>query len=499
MRRRVRELWVVAAGVLLVAGGLVVVGREAAADDPPRVAAGDTTLRPRDPALRARLEAGERLLWKGPSPQQTLVLSLGPHVLLLERGLRDLDPDVTLRRDGAFLVVEGPATIRRETDRLGSRRLDATTLLSLPWGTPAPSTEAPPVGDSRLQMIEGDASIARGETPDVPVARGEQSALVEKDDAKLNDFAEGKVEVGGSHLTLLEHTSLRVVTIGETSSVVEILGVRLEMTRGTIIEAAFGSLVLNLQQGAAAVSPVGSDTTSLPNIVLTHLDPGTGIRTTTTVRLQAGQELGVSPTGAWTTPNSASPVEIVVTLTVPVFENGVVVGSREITSYQGTTPVGTGPTVPVLVDAIARVMASSNQETIGPLMEAVTHGTSVTDLGLADLVSQHTGDPALVAAMGGVVDALGTSQPDVDGPSGSVSSGGASSDGDTEEEDEVIVYFNGSTSSVPGDGLGGPGAFANNSEETPDSIENERSQNSSGSSTSNTGTVSPASTASFLR
>ncbi len=542
MDTRLKDVTFLAAGALVVYAGLAFMDRRAGADEPPPSAPqGELWALASDAAaLQARLEAGERLTWKGPAHRQTLVLRLGQHALLLERGLRDLQAEVSVRREGALLVVEGPATLRREQDKVGARQLDATTLLGLPWGAP-PDTNQPPAveGDSRLQMIEGDASIARPAAPSaVSVNTGEQAPLVEKDTANLNEFAEGKVEVGGSELTLLEHTSLRVLSIGETSSVVEVLGVQLELQRGTIIEAAFGSLVLNIRRGAAIVRPGSAP--EIPQIRITNVDPGTGIMTTTTVTLAPGQEFGAGPTGVWSTPGSASPVQVSVTLSVPVYdEAGNVIGRETVTSFEGQAPVGTAATVPVLVDAIARVMATSDPTTVGPLVEALANGTSVDDLGLASLVTNYTGDPALVAAMTAALNQLGTgtSSGGAPGGEGTASTGGEGSgettssggDGSTSSGGEGSGETtssggdgSGETTSSGGDGSGdttssggggtttievffvsGGTSTANRIGSTPQSIDQVNSQNSTGKNTiidnggSTTGTVSPTSSAAF--
>lgn len=385
----------------------------------------------RDPSLRSKLEAGVRFAWKGPAHSPALVLRIENHVLVLERGLRDIDPTVTLRRDGALLLVEGPATIRRETDHDGGRTLDATTLLGLPWGAPPPAAPFDPSLESRLQMVEGDASIAHPTSAAVNVARGEQAPLVEKNAADLHEFAEGKVELGGSKLTLLEHTSLRVVSIGPKSSVVEVLGVRLEMTRGTVIEAAFGSVELNLLTGTAIVS-AGEGEGSLPKIVITNLDPGTGILTTTTVQLVRGQELGVNAQGAYTTPNSSSPVAITVALSAPVFDaQGNPIGRAEISSFSGAAPVGNAPAMPVLLDAIARVVAGANPAQLQSIMTAVQNGVSVTDLGLVALA--NTADPALQTQLQGLLAQVGSNDTSTQQQQASSNQGSGQSESQTSE------------------------------------------------------------------
>lgn len=524
MDRRLKDWGLVAVGALVVYAGVALVEGTATAGEP---TTGDLLAVAGDPAaLQARLEAGERLVWSGPAHRQTMVLRLGQGVVLLERGLRHLDAQVGLRRDGAFLVVEGPATVRREQDAEGARRMDASTLLGLPWGAP-PDTAPPaaPPSDSRLQMIEGDASIARVAAPAaVSVNKGGEAPLVERDKADLGEFAEGKVEVGGSQLTLLEHTNLRVLSIGPTSSVVEVLGVQLELQRGTIIEAAFGSLVLNIQRGAATVRPGSAP--QIPEIRITNLDPGTGILTVTTVQLAPGQEFGAGPTGVWTTPGSASPISVTVTLSVPVYDaDGQVVGRETVTTFQGQAPVGTAPPVPVLVDAIARVMASGDPAAVGPMVEALTNGTSVTELGLASLVTNYTGDPDLVDVMQGALAHLGTAgsrggspseedAPGEDGEGGTstTSSGGGGSEppaghgGEDDEADARTIEIFFTYSSVPGDGLVGGVLFAQGNP-PPQSIDHSNSQNSTGTNTiigggNNTGgntggSVTPTSSASF--
>lgn len=410
-----------AAGVLILVAALLGLPGRAGAEEPQ-----DLRALARDPSLQTRLEAGERLVWPAPAHRPVLVLSLGPHVLLLERNLRDEQREVAIRREGAFLVVDGPASLRREQDPEGTRRLDVTTLLGLPWGAPPPAPP-PPADSSHLQMIEGDASIVRDAAPEGPkdpgaaapapvsVNQGQQAPLVERDDARLGELAEGKVEVGGSKLTLLEHTSMRVVSIGQDESVVEVLGVRLKMKRGSVIDAAFGSLVLYLVQGELAVSPGGP---TVPTIKIVNIDPGTGIETTTTVQLQAGQELGVGPTGSWTTAASASPVSVEVSMSAPVYNAaGQVIGRQTVTTFQGVAPAG-GPSAPVLVSSIAQVMASANPLELSTLMAAVTHGVSVTELGLAKLAAGTT-TPALAKVMNSVLAQLGTAlQPGATGING---------------------------------------------------------------------------------
>lgn len=490
MDRRVKDAAFLLAGAVVVYAGLAFMERRAVADEPPpspAQAQGDLWALANDAALQARLEAGERLTWKGPAHRQTLVLRLGQHTLLLERGLRDLEAEVSVRREGALLVVEGPATLRREADKVGARQLDVTTLLGLAWGAP-PVTAEPPAaeGDSRLQMIEGGASISRPAVEtDVSVNSGEQAPLIEKDAANLGEFAEGKVDVGGSQLTLLEHTSLRVLSIGETSSVVEVLGVQLELQRGTIIEAAFGSLVLNIRQGAAIVRP--GSAAEIPQIRITNVDPGTGIMTTTTVTLAPGQEFGAGPTGVWSTPGSASPVSVSVTLSVPVYdEAGNVVGRETVTSFEGQAPVGTTTTVPVLVDAIARVMATADPATVGPLVAALANGASVDDLGLASLVTNYTGDPTLVAAMTEALGQLGT----------------GSSSGDTTSTDDTTSTESTDDTTDEGSGEGTVTievffSSANRIASVPQSIDQTNSQNSTGTNTIITGSVTPTSSAAF--
>lgn len=481
MHTSVKDAAFLIAGAVVVCAGVAFMERRAAADEPPPPSAAQAdlwALAGDAAALQARLEQGERLTWKGPAHRQTLVLRLGQHTLLLERGLRDLEAEVSVRREGAFLVVEGPAALRREQDKTGARRLDATTLLGLPWGAPPDTAEPAAEGGSHLQMIEGDASISRPAVEtDVSVSSGEQAPLIEKDAANLGEFAEGKVDVGGSQLTLLEHTSLRVLSIGETSSVVEVLGVQLELQRGTIIEAAFGSLVLNIRRGAAIVRP--GSAAQIPQIRITNVDPGTGIMTTTTVTLAPGQEFGAGPTGVWTTPGSASPVSVSVTLSVPVYDAaGNVVGRETVTSFQGQAPVGTTTTVPVLVDAIARVMATASPEMVGPLVAALANGTSVDDLGLASLVANYTGDPALVAAMTEALGQVGT---------GSSSSGSTTSTDDTTSNDDDPDEEGTVTIEV----------FFTRSGSTPQSIDQVNSQNSTGTNTIITRTVTPTSSAAF--
>lgn len=449
----------VAAGALAVFVGLCAVDGMASADEPP-VPTADLRQLADDPvALRARLEAGERLSWQGPAHLPTLVLPLNGQLVLLERGLRDLDALVSLRREGAFLVVEGPATLRRERDTGGARRLDAAGLLGLPWtgSTQAPPAAAPvPPDGSHLEMVEGDASIARvgTESAAVNVNRGEQAPLIERDAALLGEFAEGNVDVGGSTLTLLEHTSLRVLSIGETSSVVEVLGVELELQRGTVISAAFGSLVLNILRGAATVRPGTAAEGS--EIRITNVDPGTGIETTTTIKLAPGQEFGVSPTGVWTTSSSSSPVSVTVTMSVPTYgPNGEVVGRETVTTYDGQAPVGSGPSVPVLVDAIVRVMGSAAPDQVGPLVKALQNGQSVTDLGLQSLVTNYVQDPDVANSAQGALSHLGSRD-----SSSNESDDGAGPDdlagGDDDDDDDdggprtITVFFTDSLSNLEG-------------------------------------------------
>ena len=120
---------------------------------------------------------------------------------------------------------------------------------------PAPAPAAKPAGPlSSLRISDGEAELER-QTPNAEplrarIAKGQAAGLTKLDTALLGADAGGVARFGGCEVTLSEHTTFKVLSVGAEVSIVEILGIELEMTRGTILEAAFGSLSVNVVAGS---------------------------------------------------------------------------------------------------------------------------------------------------------------------------------------------------------------------------------------------------------
>ena len=131
----------------------------------------------------------------------------------------------------------------------------------VPGRPPADSGDA-----SDLMLGKGSATVERNfeaaQKNKVPLRAklngGERSPLWTQDTVIMGESSQAVAEFGGSKVTLFEHTTFRVKQVAEATSVVEILGIELELERGTVIEAAFGSLKLSVNNGTATARNTGS-------------------------------------------------------------------------------------------------------------------------------------------------------------------------------------------------------------------------------------------------
>ncbi|MGE4145664.1 MAG: hypothetical protein AB7N76_33830, partial [Planctomycetota bacterium] len=133
-------------------------------------------------------------------------------------------------------------------------------------GKPAPEKPVAPPADSSLKLKEGSATVERelqramkNKLPlRVKGKGGDDLSMWTQDTAILDDGATAFAEFGGSKVKLFEHTTFRVKSVGQESSTVEILGIELELARGTEIEAAFGSLNLTVNSGTVQCHNTGN-------------------------------------------------------------------------------------------------------------------------------------------------------------------------------------------------------------------------------------------------
>jgi hypothetical protein len=350
-------------------------------------------------SIREALEAGQPVVWPGPATQDLLTVSLGTEVrLILERRTRG--ETVRLRRDGRFLVVDGPAVLRYTPQGGGTQRFDVVQHLGLDWGPPA---AGPSPTDSELDVAAGAATVTRQETsagaagegrPAPPgstfeVAEGERAPLVENDSADLDFLSEAQVTVGGCRLTLLELTNMRVISIGEETTVVEVLGVELEMTRGTVLEAAFGSLTMSFANGTAIAS-VPQDGVAMV-VRQTFLDPTTGVQVISQVTLAPGQSIGLSVNGMF------APAGAVAGATPAVTTSTYLAGQAVATSTAtAAAPAAGTATTSVLQTAVSSLTAQGALTTTA----AAATGTAAAGGGLAtgSIIAVVAG----VAVLGGV-------------------------------------------------------------------------------------------------
>lgn len=122
---------------------------------------------------------------------------------------------------------------------------------------------------SSLSVEEGQAQLERkakqagAEPRRATLAEGTQVGLTTRDTALIDAESSGIAKFGGCEVTLSENTTFKVLEVGAEMSLVEILGVELELERGTILEAAFGSLALTMRAGRVQAS----NTSGVPQVI----------------------------------------------------------------------------------------------------------------------------------------------------------------------------------------------------------------------------------------
>ena len=135
---------------------------------------------------------------------------------------------------------------------------------------------------SSLSVEEGQAQLERtskqagAEPRRATLSEGTQVGLTTRDTALLDAESSGTAKFGGCEVTLSENTTFKVLDVGAEVSLIEILGVELELERGTILEAAFGSLSLNVVAGRTTAR----NTSGVPQVLSITVG---GVRITVTV------------------------------------------------------------------------------------------------------------------------------------------------------------------------------------------------------------------------
>lgn len=152
---------------------------------------------------------------------------------------------------------------------------DAAPTDAAPADEAAPAPPAPVVKKrkssalSSLSVEEGQAQLERkakqagAEPRRATLNTGTQVGLTTRDTALIDAESSGIAKFGGCEVTLSENTTFKVLEVGSEMSIVEILGVELELERGTILEAAFGSLALTMRSGRVQAS----NTSGVPQVI----------------------------------------------------------------------------------------------------------------------------------------------------------------------------------------------------------------------------------------
>jgi hypothetical protein len=142
---------------------------------------------------------------------------------------------------------------------------------------------------SSLSVEEGQAQLERtakqagAEPRRATLEEGTQVGLTTRDTALLDAESSGIAKFGGCEVTLSENTTFKVIEVGDEMSIVEILGVELELERGTILEAAFGSLAVTVRAGRTTAR----NTSGAPQVIsFTTVNPD-GSMTQMTVTVPA--------------------------------------------------------------------------------------------------------------------------------------------------------------------------------------------------------------------
>jgi len=200
---------------------------------------------------------------------------------------------------------------------------DAAPTDAAPDEAPEAAPEAAPAPKKRkssalssLSVEEGQAQLERtakqegAEPRRATLEEGTQVGLTTRDTALLDAESSGIAKFGGCEVTLSENTTFKVLEVGDEVSLVEILGVELELERGTILEAAFGSLSLNLRAGRLTAR----NNSGVPQVV--QIRVGNNLVTVTT---PSGASFGADGGGSGAITVGAIPLTIV---TQPVDASG---------------------------------------------------------------------------------------------------------------------------------------------------------------------------------
>jgi hypothetical protein len=251
-------------------------------------------------------------------------------------------------------VAEQPVAERPATERPAVEQ----PYVGQPYvlrGPPEEETgESAPEGDDSTFKLTGGVATVDHAGSHSTLAAGENSPLAANTLAELLEEAQAQALVGGSDISLFEFTDFRVVSIGQETSIVEILGVQLEVTRGTILEASFGSLVLTVRNGRviAAVAPGGDFQT----VKIINHGPN-GMTTTTTVNLNQALKLGLNSGGAFI-PQGSPPIDAQVSVSLGNGAGALTSSLPYSPPAEGDTDVGS--VIEVALTAVLSQVESGN-------------------------------------------------------------------------------------------------------------------------------------------